>query len=38
MALKQTIQDRISKGNIDVENDEASTSEQVAGIGVKERS
>lgn len=29
--LKQTIQDRISKGNIHVENDEASTSEQTSG-------
>jgi len=30
--LKQTIQDR---GNIHVENDEASTSEQAAGMGKK---
>lgn len=27
--LKQTIQDQISKGNIHVENDEASTSERL---------
>jgi hypothetical protein len=33
--LKQTIKDRISKGNIHVENDEASTSEQAAGMGKK---
>lgn len=33
--LKQTIQDQISKGNIHVENDEASTSEQAAGMGKK---
>lgn len=34
--LKQTIQDRISKGNIHVENDEASTSEQTSRWNGKE--